>query len=112
MDPAGPCGAGQRALQSEYLRVTPETRQRAEKVLGYNFKNPQLLKEALTHASIADRRLDSNERMEFLGDAVLDLIICEASTTASPATRRATSRRSSPPSSRDAPAPRSALRPG
>ena len=58
--------------------MTPETRERAEKVLSYKFKNRQLLKEALTHASIADRRLDSNERMEFLGDAVLDLIICEA----------------------------------
>lgn len=58
--------------------MTPETRERAEKVLGHQFKSPQLLKEALTHASIADRRLESNERMEFLGDAVLDLIICEA----------------------------------
>ena len=58
--------------------MTPETRERAEKVLGHHFKNPLLLKEALTHASIADNRLDSNERMEFLGDAVLDLIICEA----------------------------------
>jgi ribonuclease-3 len=37
-----------------------------------------LLKESLTHASIADNRLKSNERMEFLGDAVLDVIICEA----------------------------------
>src|SRR5258706_7135341 len=50
----------------------------AEKILGYKFKNTQLLKESLTHASIADNRLLSNERMEFLGDAVLDLIICEA----------------------------------
>src|SRR5436309_8413224 len=50
----------------------------AEKILGYSFKNADLLKEALTHASIADNRLNSNERMEFLGDAVLDLIICEA----------------------------------
>jgi ribonuclease-3 len=58
--------------------VNSETRERAEKVLGYEFKNPNLLKEALTHASIADNRLDSNERMEFLGDAVLDLVICEA----------------------------------
>lgn len=58
--------------------MSPETRQRAEKVLGHAFKNPQILKEALTHASIADNRLDSNERMEFLGDAILDLIICEA----------------------------------
>jgi ribonuclease III len=58
--------------------VTPEQREKAEKILGYTFKNPNLLKEALTHASIATSRLDSNERMEFLGDAVLDLIICEA----------------------------------
>jgi ribonuclease III len=58
--------------------VTNDLRERAEKVLGHRFNNPQLLKEALTHASIADNRLDSNERMEFLGDAVLDLIICEA----------------------------------
>src|SRR5438105_13648733 len=50
----------------------------AEKIIGYQFKNPNLLKEALTHASIAETRLHSNERMEFLGDAVLDLIICEA----------------------------------
>ena len=64
--------------RSEYHTVTPELRQRAEEVLGYTFKNPNLLKEALTHASIADNRLDSNERMEFLGDAVLDLIVCEA----------------------------------
>ena len=55
-----------------------DTQQNAEKVLSYSFRNPQLLKEALTHASIADHRLSSNERMEFLGDAVLDLIICEA----------------------------------
>lgn len=57
--------------------MNSEDRQRAEKVLEYKFKNPDLLKEALTHASIADNRLDSNERMEFLGDAVLDIIICE-----------------------------------
>jgi len=57
--------------------LNPETRARAEEILGHTFNNPNLLKEALTHASIADNRLDSNERMEFLGDAVLDLIICE-----------------------------------
>lgn len=57
--------------------MNTEDRARAEQILGYTFKNPALLKEALTHASIADHRLDSNERMEFLGDAVLDLIICE-----------------------------------
>jgi len=58
--------------------VSPELRARAESILGYTFKKPDLLKEALTHASIADNRLQSNERMEFFGDAVLDLIVCEA----------------------------------
>jgi len=60
------------------FRVTDDLRQRAEALLGYTFKNQDLLKESLTHSSIADNRLNSNERMEFLGDAVLDLIICEA----------------------------------
>ena len=58
--------------------MTNDFRERAETVLGHTFNDPQLLKESLTHASIADTRLKSNERMEFLGDAVLDLIICEA----------------------------------
>jgi len=58
--------------------VTNESREHAELVLGHTFANAGLLKEALTHSSIADNRLDSNERMEFLGDAVLDLFICEA----------------------------------
>lgn len=58
--------------------MTPELREKAERILGHTFNDPDLLKEALTHASIADTRLKSNERMEFLGDAVLDLIICEA----------------------------------
>lgn len=58
--------------------MTNDLRERAEALLSHQFKNPDLLKEALTHASIADHRLNSNERMEFLGDAVLDLIICEA----------------------------------
>jgi ribonuclease-3 len=58
--------------------VTNDYRENAEKILGYVFKNPRLLKESLTHSSVADNRLNSNERMEFLGDAVLDLIICEA----------------------------------
>ncbi len=55
-----------------------EDRERAEKILGYTFRNPDLLKESLTHASIATNRLTSNERMEFLGDAVLGLVVCEA----------------------------------
>ncbi len=45
-----------------------------EVVLGYKFKNIELLKVALTHSSYANEHsLESNERMEFLGDAVLEL---------------------------------------
>jgi ribonuclease III len=58
--------------------VTTETREKAEAILQYTFKEPELLTESLTHASIANTRLTSNERMEFLGDAVLDLVVCEA----------------------------------
>src|SRR4051812_7901756 len=46
--------------------------------MGHVFHDKKLLIESLTHASSADNRLNSNERMEFLGDAVLDLIVCEA----------------------------------
>ncbi len=50
---------------------------KAADVLGYRFKDPSLLEEALTHASVADDRLSSNERMEFLGDAILGFVVCE-----------------------------------
>src|SRR4249920_2568414 len=49
---------------------------RVEAMLEYRFQNHDLLKEALTHASIADDRRESNERLEFLGDAVLGLVVC------------------------------------
>lgn len=43
--------------------------------LAYQFKNSQLLKQALTHRSFG---ADNNERLEFLGDALLDLIVGES----------------------------------
>lgn len=49
----------------------------AADILGYRFKDESLLTEALTHASYADCRLQSNERMEFLGDAILGFVVCE-----------------------------------
>ncbi len=51
-----------------------------EKNLGYYFRKPQLLEQALNHPSLArtkNRRKDSNQRMEFLGDRVLGLIVAE-----------------------------------
>lgn len=44
--------------------------------IGYHFANPDLLRAAMTHSSSADFRRNSNERLEFLGDAVLGLVIC------------------------------------
>lgn len=43
--------------------------------LGYHFRDLQLLKLALTHRSLARQPMHNNERMEFLGDAVLQLTI-------------------------------------
>jgi len=49
-----------------------------EKIIGYEFKNVQLLSHALTHSSYANEKhwdkTRCNERLEFLGDAVLELV--------------------------------------
>jgi ribonuclease-3 len=46
--------------------------ERLQKQLGYEFKQPALLKQALTHRSYAS---NNNERLEFLGDGVLNFIV-------------------------------------
>jgi len=46
-----------------------------EKKLGYRFKNPNLLKLALTHKSATHDDKSCYERLEFLGDAVLELVV-------------------------------------
>ena len=48
-----------------------------EERIGYCFQDPTLLRAALTHASGAQHRLASNERLEFLGDAILGFVVCE-----------------------------------
>jgi ribonuclease-3 len=45
--------------------------------IGYRFRQPELLRAALTHTSGANTRAASNERMEFLGDSILGLVTCE-----------------------------------
>ncbi len=45
--------------------------------IGYVFKDPQILFNAITHASGAPTRLHSNERLEFLGDSILGLVVCQ-----------------------------------
>ncbi len=50
---------------------------KCQEIIDYEFSDPELLRLALTHASAAPTRVDSNERLEFLGDAVLGLVICQ-----------------------------------
>jgi ribonuclease-3 len=50
---------------------------RCEEIIDYSFQDKQLLCAALTHASGAQHRLASNERLEFLGDAILGAVVCE-----------------------------------
>jgi len=49
----------------------------AQSAIGHNFDNPKLLERSFTHASVTESRLESNERLEFLGDAVLGLVVSE-----------------------------------
>ena len=52
-----------------------------EKAIGYQFGNISLLQNALTHSSYANERyhnsLMSNERLEFLGDSILGMVVAE-----------------------------------
>ena len=48
-----------------------------EERLGYTFRDPNLLELALTHRSAVARSGGNNEKLEFLGDAVLDLAISD-----------------------------------
>jgi len=54
---------------------------RLSRALGHEFTNPQLLEAALTHRSAGSA---NNERLEFIGDAVLGLIVAEAVHAARP----------------------------
>jgi ribonuclease-3 len=48
-----------------------------ERRIGVTFTNKTLLRAALTHASGAQHRLASNERLEFLGDSILGAVVCD-----------------------------------
>jgi ribonuclease-3 len=54
-----------------------ELAEQLEKELKYHFSNRSILKKAMTHSSSA-HKLESNERLEFLGDSILGLVICQA----------------------------------
>ncbi|MBC8481378.1 MAG: ribonuclease III [Planctomycetes bacterium] len=48
-----------------------------EQIVGYKFKDRKILKKAFTHSSSVDDRKLSNERLEFFGDSILGLVICQ-----------------------------------
>ena len=49
--------------------------EKLEKCIGYEFKNKELLKSALTHTSYAyENNVESNEKLEFLGDSILEFL--------------------------------------
>lgn len=62
---------------SESAVIAAEVAARAREVVDYVFRDPALLVTSLSHSSGADSRLQSNERLEFLGDAVLGMIVCD-----------------------------------
>ncbi len=49
----------------------------AQSILKHTFKDQRLLQRAFIHASVTESRLESNERLEFLGDSILGMFVCE-----------------------------------
>jgi ribonuclease-3 len=60
-----------------YCQMDNDVLHQVEQILGHKFTDKDLIAKAFTHSSVVDNRLDSNERLEFLGDAVLSLVICQ-----------------------------------
>jgi ribonuclease-3 len=60
-----------------YLLMDKQVLHQIEQIIGYTFTNKKLLAKAFSHSSAVSNRLESNERLEFLGDAILGIIICQ-----------------------------------
>jgi dsRNA-specific ribonuclease len=65
------------AYSSRQQQISPGSLKKLEQSLGIEFKNITLLEQALTHRSVAKTTLDSNQRLEFLGDAVLGMVVAD-----------------------------------
>ena len=81
--------------------TTPRDDGELEQRIGYTFKSRQLIERALTHSSTrsgrggvgrgpGDKINDDNERLEFIGDRVLGLVIAELVSELDPAAREGT----------------------
>lgn len=64
-------------LQGDQLKISAELKA-FEGRIGYSFKEPAILVRAVTHSSMSTPNRDDNQRLEFLGDRVLGLVMCEA----------------------------------
>lgn len=58
-----------------FAPLKPGTVEHIEKAIGHSFKRPHLLAQALTHVSIQGHETTSYERLEFIGDAILDFLV-------------------------------------
>ncbi|KAH9062879.1 ribonuclease III [Lactarius vividus] len=56
-------------------RLRPGTVEAIEEIMGHKFNRPHLLAQALTHASIQGFEMTCYQRLEFLGDAILDFLV-------------------------------------
>ena len=70
--------SGDSPTRMERVKGMNKKTEELEEIIGYHFKNKHYLTQALTHSSYANEKklgkLGCNERLEFLGDAVLELI--------------------------------------
>src|SRR2546421_3873698 len=66
-------------IRSRPMHDTPSVAPTLSRTLGYTFRDPALAQAALIHTSYVNERpgrgLESNERLEFLGDAVLGVVV-------------------------------------
>ncbi|MFT6089827.1 MAG: ribonuclease-3 [Sulfitobacter sp.] len=64
-------------FQSDQVKLSADLKA-FEGRIGYKFVKPELLNRAVTHASMSSANRDDNQRLEFLGDRVLGLVMSEA----------------------------------
>ncbi len=64
-------------LSDQELLVKSDAVTKTQRIIDYKFKDPARLELSLRHASAAPTRLESNERLEFLGDVILGMVVCE-----------------------------------
>ncbi|KAF8076296.1 hypothetical protein FPV67DRAFT_1471163 [Lyophyllum atratum] len=56
-------------------KLKPESIAAVQGMIGYKFDQPHLLSQALTHSSVPDHEFVISERLEFIGDAILDFMV-------------------------------------